>query len=190
MVNEIVREVNMCLDNGCCIAGLSLALTLPDICGKAYYPTLGNKRRYIQWFDENLGMPKNDEERALFGMPDLSGALVYSLRCSLLHQGNPNIKKNEFGIIYFELLYRQHEGVHIITSSSQAEIVKDEDGKEKEINRMISINVRNLCEQICIAAEKCYQKDKNKFDFFDYNLVDTDYTTRRLFELADRGVIK
>lgn len=46
MVNEIVREVNACLDNGCCIAGLSLALTLPDICGKAYYPQLGNKRRY------------------------------------------------------------------------------------------------------------------------------------------------
>ena len=190
MVNEIIREVNICLNNGCCIAGLSLALTLPDICGKAYYPELGNKRRYIKWFDENLGQPKNDFERTLFGMPDLCGAVVYSLRCSLLHQGNPNIKENEFGIIYFELLYRQHDGAHITTSSSQSEIVKDENGEEKEINRMISINVKNLCEHICLAAEKCYKNDKAKFNFFDYNLVDTDFTTRRLFELTNRGVIK
>ena len=52
MVNEIIREVEVCLNNGCCIAGLSLALTLPDICGKALYPDLEYKTRdrYIKWF--------------------------------------------------------------------------------------------------------------------------------------------
>lgn len=113
MVNEIVREVNVCLDNGCCIAGLSLVLTLPDICGKAYYPQLGNKRRYIKWFNEYIGQFERDEEGAEVGIPYLSGELVYSLRCSLLHQGNPNIKENEFGIVYFELIYRQQEGSHV-----------------------------------------------------------------------------
>lgn len=39
-------------------------------------------------------------------------------------------------------------------------------------------------------AEMCYKKDKNKFDFFNYNLVDTDYHTRNLFGMKDRGIIR
>ena len=183
MVNEIIREVNMCLNNGCCIAGLSLALTLPDICGKAYYHELGNKRRYIKWFDEYIGQYEHDEESARVGMPYLSGELVYSLRCSMLHQGNPNIKENEFGIVYFELLYREQEGASIVTGSAQAEIVKDENGNDKAINKVLSINVRDLCWKICRLAEICYNKDKEKFDFFNYNLVDTDYHTRSIFKM-------
>ena len=150
MVNEIVREVNVCLDNGCCIAGLSLALTLPDICGKEYYPQLGNKRRYIKWFNEYIGQFECDEEGAEVGIPYLSGELVYSLRCSLLHQGNPNIKENEFGIVYFELIYRQQEGSHVFCGSSQAQIIKDENGNDKAINKELSIT------EFKIADEKVY----------------------------------
>ena len=190
MVNEIIREVNMCLDNGCCIAGLSLALTLPDICGKAYYPELGNKRRYIKWFDENIGKYEHDAESARVGMPYLSGELVYSLRCSLLHQGNPNIKENQFGIVYFELIYRQNEGSHITVSSAEAQLIKDENGNEKAVNKKLCINVRDLCWKICRLAEVCYTKDKDKFNFFNYNLVDTDHHTSRLFGLGDRRIIK
>ena len=190
MVNEIIREINVCLDNGCCIAGLSLALTLPDICGKAYYPTLSNKRRYIKWFDEYIGQYEHDEESAKIGMPYLSGELVYSLRCSLLHQGNPNIKDNEFGIVYFELLYRQTEGVSIVTGSAKAEIVKDENGNDKAVNKELCINVRDMCWKICRLAEICYSKDKEKFDFFNYNLVDTDYHTRKTFGIMNRSIIK
>ena len=102
------------------------------------------------------------------------------MRCSLLHQGNPNIKDNEFGIVYFELLlYRQTEGVSIVTGSAKAEIVKDENGNDKAVNKELCINVRNMCWKICRLAESCYSKDKEKFDFFNYNLVDTDYQTRK-----------
>lgn len=190
MVNEIIREINVCLDNGCCIAGLSLALTLSDICGKAYYPTLSNKRRYIKWFDEYIGQYEHDEESAKIGMPYLSGELVYSLRCSLMHQGNPNIKDNEFGIVYFELLYRQTEGVSIVTGSAKAEIVKDENGNDKAVNKELCINVRDMCWKICRLAEICYSKDKEKFDFFNYNLVDTDFHTRKTFGIINRSIIK
>ncbi len=112
------------------------------------------------------------------------------MRCSLLHQGNPNIKENEFGIVYFELIYRQQEGAHVFCGSSQAQIIKDENGNDKAINKELSINVRNLCWKICRLAEVCYKKDKDKFDFFNYNLVDTDYHTRNLFGMKDRGIIR
>ena len=47
--------MNKALDNDCFFSALSLALTLPDICGKAKYPTDGNKKRFIAWYDEYVG---------------------------------------------------------------------------------------------------------------------------------------
>ena len=34
MVKELIREINCCLDNNCCMAALAFALTLPDTCGQ------------------------------------------------------------------------------------------------------------------------------------------------------------
>ena len=175
MVNELIKEINQCLDNGCVMAGLSLALTLPDICGKAIYPKLKPSERYIKWFDEYIGQYEHNDQHMRVGMPYLSGELVYSLRNSILHQGNPNIDCEKFGIIYFKLFYRQIEGTSVITGSSEAEIVKDENGNDKAINKKFTVSVRDLCWKICRLAEVCYSEDQDKFNFFNYNLADIDY---------------
>ena len=47
MVDRIVKEINICLENDCYISALGMALTLPDICGKAKYP---------QWKKQNVGL--------------------------------------------------------------------------------------------------------------------------------------
>lgn len=47
MVDRIVKEINICLENDCYISALGMALTLPDICGKANYP---------QWKKQNVGL--------------------------------------------------------------------------------------------------------------------------------------
>ena len=190
MVNELIKEINLCLDNGFVMAGLSLALTLPDICGKAFYPKLKSSDRYIKWFDEYIGQYEHDDEHVRVGMPYLSGELVYSLRNSILHQGNPNIDGKKFGIIYFELLYRQTEGASSTTGLSEAQIVKDENGNDKAINKKFTVNVRDLCWKICRLAEVCYCKYKDKFNFFNYNLVYNDYRTRHIFGIKDSKVIK
>lgn len=186
MINELIREINYCLDNNCCMAGLSLALTLPDICGKAIYSDLKPSDRYIKWFNEFIGQYEHDEEHIQLGMPYLSGELVYSLRNSILHQGNPNIDGKKFGIIYFELLYQQHEGSSIVNGSSETEIIKDKNGNDKAINKRFAVNVRSLCWKLCRLAEICYKESKDKFDFFNYNLVNMDYRTRRIFGI-DKG---
>lgn len=173
MVNEIVREVHACLDSGCCIAGLSLALILPDICGKVYYPELGNKQRYIKWFDEFIGKYEKDKESERIWLPYLSGNLVYSLRCSMLHQGNPSVENNKLDLVYFELIYRRPEDTQDCCGSAQAEMVKDEKGNDIAINKKLRINVRDLCWKICRLAEVCYDREREKFNFFEYNLVDT-----------------
>ena len=186
MINELIREIKYCLDHDCCMAGLALALTLPDICGKALFPIAGIGERYTKWFDEYIGQYEHDDEHIKLGIPYLNGKLIYSLRCSVLHQGNPNIDEQKLDIDHFELQYNKDERSTIIAGVSEAEIIKDENGNEKAIHKKICINVRSLCWKICLCAEKCYETNKEKFNFFNYNLVNTDFRTRRIFGMKAR----
>lgn len=108
-------------------------------------------------------------------MPYLSGEVVYNLRNSFLHQGTPNIdssqiknpsnqldeftlvieKKNEFDI------YSDAAG---ITESSQDEIK----------HRSYRVNIRQICMIITLSAKSYYAKNKDKFDFFNYKILDWD----------------
>lgn len=45
MIHQIVKEINIALDNECFISALSSALILPDICGKAQFPELVKQTR-------------------------------------------------------------------------------------------------------------------------------------------------
>lgn len=47
MIHQIVKEINIALDNKCFISALSNALILPDICGKAQFPELAKQTRQL-----------------------------------------------------------------------------------------------------------------------------------------------
>lgn len=95
MVKKLIEDMNRALDANCYYAALALTLMLPDICGKAEYPTLKSGERYKLWYNTYIGQYLEDsesknapsEEKA----PYLSSEVVYSLRNSFLHQGTPNI---------------------------------------------------------------------------------------------------
>ena len=104
MIDQITNEIYSSLKNENFLAALSLALTLPDICGKAEYPNEGNGRRYIQWFDQYLGKyeippevrDQDDPSHVLNdSMPYMNGEIVYSLRNCFLHQGTPSIEQGK-----------------------------------------------------------------------------------------------
>ena len=94
MIIRLVQDIRKALENELYFVALSSALTLPDICGKAAYPAeQSSRKRYILWYDEEIGKyEKNPEDKD--DMPYLSGEVIYSLRCSLLHEGNPNMKSD------------------------------------------------------------------------------------------------
>lgn len=178
MVKELIREINCCLDNNCCMAALALALTLPDICGKALYPQSKPSERYVKWYDEHISKFESAADNTL----KVTGDLIYSLRNSIIHEGNPNVNHNKFDVSYFELLYNTNDINKIVSFIGEETFAEDEDGNKILVERKITINLKILCLKICTYAEKCYEMNKDKFSFFNYNLVDADYKTRKHFE--------
>lgn len=92
---QIIKEINICLEHECFMSALGMALTLPDICGKAEYPTDGVTKRYIKWTNEYISAYEKDDSPYGIDMPYLSGEVLYNLRNAFLHQGNPNIVSSE-----------------------------------------------------------------------------------------------
>ena len=140
MVDTLVEQINISLKNNCYMTALTTALILPDICGKAKYPNLRNKDRYVNWYEEYIGQyekntSKNDD------MPYLSGKVIWNLRCSLLHEGNPTINKRDTGIDYFELLWQGYQRCSQVIDS--ASLQRNGDGTIEK--REFSVNIIRIC---------------------------------------------
>ena len=184
MLERIIREIRQCLENECLLAGLALALTLPDICGKAEFPQENSsKKRYIQWYDEIVGItekpPKSTKRNT--EMPYLSGEVIYSLRCQFLHQGTPNIeaakiKEDACKIDNFTLLFQKKNSLDLYSDSAAVFYCGTDPDGNNPIHQLRSyeVNVRRLCMILCACAEGYYKENADKFNFFQYEIVDAD----------------
>ncbi len=80
MLLKLIDDMNRALDANLFFAALSIALMLPDICGKAAYPEEKVGQRYKKWFDENIAKyeksPICDEMDVR--TPYLSGEVVFA----------------------------------------------------------------------------------------------------------------
>ena len=174
MIERIIDDINKALDAEAYMAALSLVLTLPDICAKAEYGDVGsNSLRYIEWYNENIGQyecPPNDcgDEN-----PYLSGEIVYQLRCSVLHLGTPNVNKNKIkegrcAVDHFTLVVEKKKPFDIYADASS---VVEHNGEK---TRSYHVNIRRLCLIITATASNYYKKNKDKFTFFEYEILDWD----------------
>ena len=178
MIDVLVEQINMSLKNNCYMTALTTVLILPDICGKAKYPDLKNKERYVKWYDEYIGQyEKNPSQND--DMPYLSGDIVWKLRCSLLHEGNPTINKSDTGIDYFELLWQGYQRSSIVMDSALVQSNVDGSIVKKEF----SVNIICICNIICSVAKKYYKEYKDTFIFFNYRISNMDKGTREVFKI-------
>ena len=53
---------------------------------------------------------------------------------------------------------------------------------------VLTINIESLCKIICSASKEYYIYNKDKFDFINYRLVNTDYHTAKKFRLSDEVI--
>lgn len=180
MIIKLIEEINAALSHDLYFAALSLALTLPDICGKAEYPDKGSTSRYKLWYDEYIGQyEKSPSVEGVPDMPYLSGEIVYNFRSSLFHQGNPNLDNDEYKkrhnqkdcpIEHFKIVIETEKPFKIYGGEAGM-LTIDNNGVE---HRQYRVSVRRLCMILCLSAENYYKNNKGKFTFFNYSILDWD----------------
>lgn len=135
----------------------------------------------IDWYDKEIGYyEKNPHQTTDEEMPYLSGSVIYSLRCSLLHEGNPNVdndrltKRNEsLPIDHFVLKIERKNDFDIYSDGSGISDMFDQH------SRSYRMSIRRVCLIICCVAEAYYKENKEKFHF-NYEILDWDKATEHL----------
>lgn len=175
MVQRIIGEVRAAIDNECYIVALMGALTLPDICGKSAYPGLGTKARYTKWCDTYVYLTRENTSQDVqsidCGITPVNGKIIYSLRCSLLHQGSSDIDGEKYEVEDFELLIQPKNEFGIYVDRIGV-ICANDDFEHRE--RHMSLHIRNICRDLCNAAERYYQDHKDEFGFIKYKITQID----------------
>ena len=175
MIDKIIDEINAALSHNLYFAALSLVLTLPDICGRAEYPSYSVTARYISWYNRYIGQydccPCDACKDAQ--MPHLSGEVVYNLRNSFLHQGTPNINSSKINdatnkIDDFILVVEKENEFNIYSDASS--VVSLEAGES--LHKSYRVSIRRLCLIITLSAKNFYDKNRDKFNFFNYCIFD------------------
>ena len=173
MMLRLIEDVNNALKAECYFSALTLALTFPDICGKAEYPDKKVGKRYIDWFEEYVGKYEQCpcEQCRDMPMPYLSGEVVYNLRNFLLHQGTPNkINNSHNKIDNFELVLESEKPFNIYGDSGSY------NGEVKSYR----VNARRLCLILCSVTRAYYEDNRDKFNFFHFSIIDWDSEVERM----------
>lgn len=160
---DIIDQINILLETEHYIAALTLALTIPDKCGKIAYPEMkSGKERYIKWYDNwcwcytcsHINNPSASEVE----FPDIGGKFIYQLRCAMLHE---NTTKLDYAKV--EEKNRTDDFQLEISDSIEDYVVVYSwvliDGK-----RLLAIRLIDLCKLICYAAKEYYEGNKEKVD--------------------------
>ncbi len=158
MIRLYINDIRKSLENECYFSALSLALTLPDICGMAEYPNKDVGDRYIGWCDSYLipFMYSGSDNNGL------SGETIYNLRNVYLHQGSIKIDKNKIKdgnnrIDKFLLVIGDDDKMLEFSMDISFGVIK--------AHKAEMINVKHLCSSICECALYYYKEHTDKFSF-------------------------
>lgn len=171
MIDRIVGEIRMAMSHELYLSALTLALTLPDTCGRAEYPNEKlNGVRYKNWCSQYVITDRCDSPYGC-DMPYLNEEIIYSLRNSLLHQSTPNVEQPKIHeprckIDKFELVISRDD-------SANGDLSMVSYGKDmKIVRRELKVHISHLCYILSTAAEDYYKNNKEKFSFITYSIED------------------
>lgn len=185
MIERIIEEIELSIENNCYMSALAMALLLPDICGKAEYPDLKPRDRYIKWFDDFVLPIDPFHNMRSADTISMNRELIYSLRCSVMHEGNPSVDEKKLELNYFELIWnKEKNGNNMgITERFEGKYDNDENGNDILVEKKYSLNIRYIIESIKEGTLLYYKNNQEKFNFFNYKIVSSDFNTREIFDL-------
>lgn len=156
MIEKYVEDIRRSLENKCYFAALSLALTLPDICGSAEYPDESVTKRYVTWYDENIGkFLSRETEYDGTHNPWMSGEVVYHLKNNFVSQVSVNTDDKDEPNRYVLILGDGTTMTHLTFNAGVP--------KQGRYYKMMAIDVTYLCDMICNCAGWYYDANKEKF---------------------------
>ena len=154
-INEIIK----CLKIECFRPALALALTLPDICAKVHYKKNNStKTDYVNWCNEFFKEEAPSIYTIYGNYEPLKGEVCYELRCSFLHAGNIDVSRytdKKTGYSYELCFYvpKDKESEYRINTQYESSRTK---------KKYLYIDIRALCEALCISAKSYYENCQNK----------------------------
>ena len=87
-MKNILTALRLCVEHQNWYGAITIALTLPDICGSIDAPGINNsKERAVAWFNQFVGQAYRDEVGGVECV-FMTGGDYYALRCAYLHQGS------------------------------------------------------------------------------------------------------
>ena len=168
MIDIICNDIQKAIDAGAYISALSLALTLPDWCGKAEYPDERTTSRYKKWYSKNVGKYETCEG---YTGPYLSADVVYNLRNQIFHQGTLSYDKDKVHqeqnkVENFTLYFNKNE---CDGGSSTIRYCGD---TEKIEGRAFEVNALNLIMKLMSCAMGYFENNKEKFGFLNITILE------------------
>jgi hypothetical protein len=147
MTNNILEEkiynftdaVRKSLENKNWYAALTLALTLPDICGRLEFPNKNSSKRFIHWFNDYL-LDKYTRNNIWGTHVFLNGEDAYALRCAYPHQGEVNIEEQWIRKVISEFSFVAPPENSIVHCNQH--------------NNLLQLQVDIFCLDVCNAIEK------------------------------------
>lgn len=171
-MKQIIDEIKRALENNLPIAALTMALTIPDICGRIHYyiPDVG--KRYRNWFNKyvykyykgNFSFSLNDSSDDI-KFRNFDGRLCYKLRCAILHSGNAKIDI----IDKFKFYYTPPANNPESDDYTCITFVNDRKNKYE-----YQLNINQFCTIMCNAAEEFFNEPQNKCKLNKYKLIISD----------------
>lgn len=161
-----ISEIEDNLKNKNYISALHLALSIPDMLGKVAFPELSSsKKRYIEWFDENV---RNISFGYLYskepfdvgeGFPKMSGSVCYALRCSMFHEGDNDIIDSKGNCLINEFVLSLTDEDFV--SGNYAGVFPEKwnlNGSWEE-NKFLYISCKGLCKELVSAAREYFKRN-------------------------------
>jgi hypothetical protein len=162
---ELIKDIQKALKAEAHISALSLALTIPDICGEIAFPEIKKvSERYKKWYDKYIPFPKDFTLK-------FDGLKCYKLRCALLHSGNTKgIPVHEFELCI------NRPGDRCALPGGTVFSTRWENNDESTKKELIRIDIYQLCVWLTDAASDYYERheDKTLFDAHKLNILDMD----------------
>ena len=138
-MNHFTSSIRKSIEEQNWYGALTLALTLPDICGQLENPTEGSKSRSVKWLKEWIE-PLYTIERQNTPYIMFSAEDCYALRCSFLHEGMSNIEEQRARQILNDF--------HFVTPHPNLTV------HNNKVNNTLQLQVDIFCNEIADAVDK------------------------------------